>query len=104
MAVPKTSIHEYATAVFCQNDIGFPGEALDVEAVPVSESEQFLAQPDFRLGVVRPDMRHTVVTLLRGQGVGPNKHSQKSFLRRLIHYPSILLIWRNVPYILSWWY
>ena len=50
--VPKAAVHEYAGAVFGKNDIWFSGKAFDVEAVPVSEPEQFLSQPDFRFGVL----------------------------------------------------
>ena len=50
VTVPEASVPENARAVLGQDDVGGSGESLLVDAITVSEPEQFLAQLHFRLG------------------------------------------------------
>lgn len=68
--MPEASVHEYARPVLRQDDVRRAGEAFFVDAIPVSEPEQLLAQLHFWLGVSGPDVRHAGVALRRREDVG----------------------------------
>jgi len=70
MTMPETPVYEYAGPIFCQYNVRPPIKPFQIDAVPISKSEQFPPQSDFRFGVLRPDVRHTCVTLLRRKRIG----------------------------------
>ena len=70
MPVPEAAVHEDAGTIPGQDDVGGARKSLLVDAVPVPEAEQLLAQLHLRLGVTGPVVRHTDVALGRGGGIG----------------------------------
>lgn len=67
--VPEAAVDEDACAVLRQDNVRGAGEALFVNAIPISESEQLLAQLHLRLRIARPVVRHALVTLGRGEWI-----------------------------------
>ena len=68
VSVPETAVDENYGAVFPQNDVGFAGDVLHVEAVAYAVLPQPFADEDFRFGVFAADVGHVKVTLGRGDG------------------------------------
>ena len=70
MSVPETAVDEDHGLVFPQNDVGFAGDVLHVQAVTETVLPEPFADEDFRLGVFAADVRHVQVTLGWGEMVG----------------------------------
>lgn len=64
MAVPETAVHEDAGAVFAQDDIGFAGQAVVVEAIAEAMMPQVATDDHLGFGVLALDRRHIGVPLL----------------------------------------
>ena len=69
MAVPETSVYKYAGPVFRQNDVRSTGKLSDIDPVPVPLTVEYLPKQYFRLRILGPDVRHTIVPLLCGESV-----------------------------------
>ncbi len=70
VAVPEAAVDEYGGAVFRQDDVGGAGKCADIEPVAVAPAPQPAPYRLFGTGVLRADVRHTLVPLQGCQRVG----------------------------------
>ena len=61
--VPKASMHKNDFALGTKNQIWLAGQVLGVKTVTVTHSVDQTTNSHFRLGITRPDKRHSSATL-----------------------------------------
>ena len=90
MPVPKTSVHEDASAVFLQHDVGSTRKFLHIDTETITMCEKVFPHDNLRLRIPALDTCHAPVPLFGSHFVCHDTNVQ-----RITHFPKISKLFRN---------